>query len=138
MVGQSEADRQVRYGQVEHELVGDERRQASAHRDSEDREGVPADDEQHERAVDDTPGPVVIEVGMRARVGRVPAGIGLVGGYNVHNIAGRGPRRRPLGIIRRRVRFSLGHCLKCRRHSPLSLDSRTGLQRVHWYTFFIC
>jgi hypothetical protein len=102
MVGQREAHHQVRYSQVEHELVGDERGQPPAQRHGEDSERVPAHDEHHERSVDDAPRPVVVQVRTLPLLGRVPPLHTLIPKCKVHTIAGRGRQRPPLRKVRRR------------------------------------
>lgn len=102
MVGQGEAHHQVGYGQVQHELVGDERGEAAAHGDGEDGERVAADDEHHQPAVHDAPRPEVVEV-RRTRLRRVPPLITVIAQYKVHTIAGRGRQRPPFRLIRRRL-----------------------------------
>lgn len=105
VVGKGEADHQVGDGQVEHELVGDKRGEPPTQRHREDGERVPAYDEHHQSPVDDAPRPVVVQVRSRARLGRVPRPVALIAQYNVHNIAGRGRQRPPLGKVRRRGRL---------------------------------
>lgn len=112
MVGQRKAHHQVGYGQVEHELVGDQRGEPPAERHGEDGERVAAHDEYHERTVYEAPRPVVVGAGRRRlpRLGRVLPPLAPIAECKVHDIAGRG-RQRPLGAVRRRGRISREHSL---------------------------
>lgn len=108
MVRKRETHHQVRYGEVQNELVRDEGGEPPAERDCQDGEGVATHDEQHERPIQEAPGEVVVSPGCRrqkrrGRIRRLPRR-GLIAECKVHNIAGRA-RQRPLGTGRRRGRL---------------------------------